>query len=312
MKSVNFIIKTLLVLVIVVGAGCAYFDNETLQINELNAEGLDGQFIELTQGRTYYELSGSEKGDVVVLVHGFSVPSYLWKPTKQALLEAGYQVLTFDLFGRGYSDRPESDYGIDLYVQQLLDLLASLNVQEPVNLVGISMGGAVVTHFTNRYPDKVNKISLLAPLIETPSRSELALLRVPLLGEYLAKVVVVPMLKNSIDRVVYDPLVFPDWYTKFSVQTQYEGFALAILKTAHYLDGKEFNREYEQLGQRNIPIQLFWGRQDKIIPFTDSAKVLNALGKIEFIPLDKTGHLPHYEHPKVVNNRLIAFIRREE
>ena len=145
-------------------------DKESLELNELDSEHLDGRFIELTEGRTYYELSGPIDGGLIVLVHGFSIPSYIWQPTKQALVEAGYQVLTFDLYGRGYSDKPESDYGMELYVQQLADLLNSLKIKSQVNLVGMSMGGAVVTHFTNKYPEKVNKISLLAPLIETPSR----------------------------------------------------------------------------------------------------------------------------------------------
>jgi len=308
-KPIKFLVGTLLVLVIFVSASYIYFDNESLTLNELSSEQLNGQFIDLTDGRTYYELSGPKGGEVVVLIHGFSIPSYIWKPTKQTLVDAGYQVLAFDLFGRGYSDRPASYFGMDLYVQQLAELLKSLNLHDPVNLIGLSMGGAVVTYFTNKFPEKVNKISLLAPLIQTPSRPELTLLQAPLLGDYLAKVMVVPMLENSLDRVVYDPLVFPDWHTKFKRQTQYKGFARAILKTAHYLNGKTFVSEYEELGQRNIPFQLFWGRQDKTIPFTDSAKVLSALGQIEFIPLDNTGHLPHYEQPKVVNDRLIAFLK---
>jgi len=309
-KPVKFIAGSLVVLAIIMWASYLYYDNESLTLNEINTKQLEGQFINLTNGRTYYELSGPEDGEVVVLVHGFSIPSYIWEPTKRSLVNAGYQVLAFDLFGRGYSDRPASDYGMELYVQQLADLLISLNFRAPVNLVGMSMGGAVVTHFTNRYPKKVNKISLLAPLIETPSRKVLTLLKAPLLGDYLAKVMVVPMLDNGLDRVVYDPLVFPDWHLKFTEQTLYEGFARAILKTAHYLDGKTFKSEYEELGQRNIPMQLFWGRQDKTIPYTDSAKVLSALGQIEFIALDKTGHLPHYEHPGVVNARLVAFLNK--
>jgi len=309
MKPVKFIVGTLLVLAMLIGLSFAYFDNETQQLNLLNSKDLEGTFVDLTAGRTYYQLSGPIGSEVVVLVHGFSIPSYIWQPTKDALVKAGYQVLTYDLFGRGYSDRPVSDYGMDLYVQQLNDLLESLNLKEPVNLSGLSMGGAVVTHFVNKYPKKVNKISLLAPLFETPSRSALTILKTPLLRDYLAKVMVVPMLENSLDRVVYDPSIFPEWETKFKIQTQYEGFARAILKTALYLDGKVFESEYVELGKRDKPIQLFWGRQDKTIPFIQSSKVISALGKIEFIPLDKTGHLPHYEHPEVVNDRLIAFLK---
>jgi pimeloyl-ACP methyl ester carboxylesterase len=311
MKRVYWFYAVVVLMIAVVGGAYLYADKEWHDVSELTNSDVKGRFIQTGIGRTYYELEGPTDGELVVLVHGFSVPSFLWEPTQKALLKEGFRVLAMDLFGRGYSDRPHSDYGMTLYVEQLNDLLQALDIKKPVNLVGISMGGAVVTHFTNSYPNIVKKISLLAPLIETPSRQEMKFLKLPLLGNYLAKVAIVPSLQGSLGKVVNDTTVFPDWEEKFSVQTTYRGFASAILTTARYLDGKSFEDEYKRLSQKNKPTQLFWGRNDQIINFSDSEKVLNALGDIEFIPLDNTGHLPHYEQPEIVNARLIEFLRKD-
>ncbi|MCH1553793.1 MAG: alpha/beta hydrolase, partial [Luminiphilus sp.] len=64
-------------------------------------------FVELEQGFTYYEAANFDTcDDPIVLVHGFSVPSYIWQPTFEFLSDAGACVLMLDLYGRGLSDNP--------------------------------------------------------------------------------------------------------------------------------------------------------------------------------------------------------------
>src|SRR5258706_14425412 len=114
------------------------------EIKELNNETrkfAGGSFIQLANGITHYELDGNESGEVVVLVHGFSVPYFIYDPPFKFLTESGFRVLRYDLFGRGFSDRPHCDYNLDLFVNQLADLLDAFRFTRPVNLIGLSMGG---------------------------------------------------------------------------------------------------------------------------------------------------------------------------
>ena len=62
-------------------------------------------------------------------------------------------MLRFDLFGRGLSDRPDVAYTIDFFASQVDALTRKLELGEPFNLVGLSMGGPVTTRFTNLHPD---------------------------------------------------------------------------------------------------------------------------------------------------------------
>ena len=58
------------------------------EIKELNDEvrsHTDGSFIQLSQGYTHYELGGNPVNEPVVLVHGFSVPYFIYDPTFQFL-----------------------------------------------------------------------------------------------------------------------------------------------------------------------------------------------------------------------------------
>ena len=66
-----------------------YFDEENKQLNAEVRAQFDERFIDLPAGTVHYELAGPENGEVVVLVHGFSVPAYLCDPTFDALTQAG-------------------------------------------------------------------------------------------------------------------------------------------------------------------------------------------------------------------------------
>ena len=85
-------------------------DTEILVLDEEARELAPGLFVELSDGWTHYDVAGPESGQVVILVHGFSVPYYIWDTTFEALVAAGFRVIRFDLFGRGYSDRPATVY----------------------------------------------------------------------------------------------------------------------------------------------------------------------------------------------------------
>ncbi|MGB7874199.1 MAG: hypothetical protein WBL25_07430, partial [Anaerolineales bacterium] len=79
---------------------------KTEELNEAARAGAPGSFVQLSDGCSHYELGGPPDGQPVVLVHGFSVPYFIWDPTFSFLTECGFRALRYDLFGRGYSDRP--------------------------------------------------------------------------------------------------------------------------------------------------------------------------------------------------------------
>lgn len=320
MKKILGIVLTLLGLLLsALFIAYLIMDKEHSVLDADSRSQLGGHYIQLEKGVVHYELAGNEelkdKPEVptVVLVHGFSSPLYVFDPTTKYLQEKKFRVLRFDLFGRGFSDRLEdSDYGLDLYVEQIRHLLLALNISTPVHIVGLSMGGAVVTHFTNKYPEMVNKVALIAPLFHTPERPEVALVKTPGLGELLGKVVLVPRFINGVSETVYDPNSFPNWSEKFSPQTEYKGFSLALVQTARYLAGKSFRNAYTELGKSDKPLLLIWGENDQVLPFSDSDLVRQALPNSDFHRIEQAGHLPHYEQPAQVNPLLANFFSAEE
>ena len=119
-------------------------------------------FVALSEGVTYYRLANGESCTTAdVLVHGFSVPSYIWDPTYNFLVSKGRCVVTLDLYGRGLSDNPDVAYTDQLFATQVLELLDHLTI-EKANLLGLSNGGRVVSQLAGLAPERVEQLIYVA------------------------------------------------------------------------------------------------------------------------------------------------------
>ena len=274
-------------------------DQEKITLNDTVRASLSGQFVNLPLGIVHYELAGPETAPTIVLVHGFSVPYYIWDPTFAALTQAGFRVLRYDLYGRGFSDRPEKDYNLDLYDSQLEELLPALNIQGPVDLVGLSMGGLIVASFANHYPDQVRSILLIDPEVAPVSIWQIFPLNLPLVGEYLMTVYVAPVqLPKSQSADFYRPDKFPDWEAMFRVQLQYTGFKRAILSSIRLMPGMDATAEYGAVGKLKLPALLIWGREDKTVSAADIQQIEELIPGIEYHPIEEAGHIPSTSVPR--------------
>jgi pimeloyl-ACP methyl ester carboxylesterase len=284
-------------------------DSEVRELdNEIRAE-LGGTYVDTKHGVIHYQLKGPKNADLVVLVHGFSVPSYLWEPTYQFLLSEGYQVLRFDLFGRGLSDRPDEIYGLDLFSDQINDLLTALDINRPIQLVGLSMGGPVVTRFTNRYPEKVNALILQDPMVNRIDRSLISPLDINGIGEYLFCISVMPRFvtehKNDPSKGIY----FANWGDQYKQQVQFKGFRRAILSSLRYMTEYPFIEEYKALAKIEMPKLLVWGSDDQTIPISESKILRELMPKMEYQVIDGAGHVPSMEAPEKFNPILLQFLK---
>lgn len=287
-----------------------YLD-ETEELNQAVRETVDGSFIPLSDGITHYELSGKTNGTPVVLVHGFSVPSFIFDPTFEFLTGQGFRVLRYDLFGRGYSDRPKLRYDIHLFMRQLKDLLDVLELK-PVHLVGLSMGGPITASFTNQFPEYVKSHTLIDPAGARPISLSLLLnvVRMPLVGELLLGLFGSGSMVKNIASDLFTPQLVAEFQAKYKIQMQYHGFKRAILSTMRNGMLNSFLDVYKRLGKLRKPTLLLWGRQDATVPFVHSADLLSAMPHVKFHIIEDCGHIPHYEKPGEVNPILLEFLQK--
>jgi pimeloyl-ACP methyl ester carboxylesterase len=288
------------------------YRDETKELNDLTRKEESGSFIQLSDGFTHYDLSNPESENTVVLIHGFSVPYFIYDPTFEFLPGSGFRALRYDLYGRGFSDRPDEKYDIELFVRQLRDLLDALNLKQPVTLVGLSTGGPIATVFTVRYPERVNKLVLIDPVGAKPlpyARS-LKLATLPVLGETILGLIGNGNLAKNILSDFFDRTFIDYFQARYVVQMQYKGFKRAILSTIRNRMLDSFVDDYQRVGQMKKPVLLLWGRNDETVPFDHSDELRKAIPQVEFHAFDNCGHIPHFEKADEVNPILLEFLRR--
>jgi pimeloyl-ACP methyl ester carboxylesterase len=269
-----------------------------------------GSFIHLRQGYTHYEIGGPEGGTEVVLVHGFSVPYFIWDPTFAALTGAGMRTLRYDLFGRGYSDRPHLDYDMELFVGQLLGILDVLGLQR-VDLLGLSMGGAIATSFAVGFPQRVHRLVLIDPLgaQAMPLNLPYRLATLPVVSELILGIAGTEQMVKDVASDFFDPAQVERFQERYRDQMQYRGFKRAILSTVRSGMLAGFPEAYKRLGERGTPVLLIWGENDQTLPIHQSQTILKLVPQAEFHKIADCGHIPHYEKPDRVNPLLLAFLQ---
>ncbi|TRZ49600.1 alpha/beta fold hydrolase, partial [bacterium] len=260
----NAIIIAVVILVVIITPLSIYAsaDIEKKDLDDAARTQQGGSYVKLPDGITHYELTGPETGQVVVLVHGFSLPMWVWDAQVEPLTQAGFRVLRYTMFGRGYSDRPEADYSQAFYRKQLFDLLNTLKIQQPVDLVGQSMGGGVVIDFTANYPDRVKDVVLIAPVINQENDTNVKLLRAPLLGEFLMRLVATKSVTDRAAQLMQKSPKADEYAKLFKEQTQYKGFERAMLAMFRSDAVADHTADYLTVGKQGKKVMLIWGTLD--------------------------------------------------
>jgi pimeloyl-ACP methyl ester carboxylesterase len=111
--------------------------------------------------RLYYEIRG--EGQPLVFIHDFALDRRMWDD-QFYYFSKWYQCIRFDMRGYGQSALPGSQYYS--FHNDLKSLLESLQVYEPVILVGLSMGGLVAIDFALQFPAFTKAIVLAGTQID--------------------------------------------------------------------------------------------------------------------------------------------------
>jgi pimeloyl-ACP methyl ester carboxylesterase len=295
-----------IVLIIIVGIGLLpeILNSEHQRLTPAIREKSQGEFVRLSKGFTHYEIAGPENGTVIILIHGFSVPYYMWNQNFSVLAKAGFRVVRYDIYGRGLSDRPDVIYDRRLFMTQLKELIETLKLKGPVHLIGNSMGGAVAAAFAAEFPEQVGKLVFIDPLNES---LPIGPYRFPWIGEFLSSISLLPFAPKRQLQDFFHPELFPEWPKLFREQMQYKGFGRALLSTLRNFISQDPTSDYFKIARHNKPVLLIWGTEDRTLPIKGALKLYHILHP-ELLWIEKTGHLPHYELPEKVNPRLIDFL----
>lgn len=259
---------------------------------------MPGYLVPLSQGLTHAQWHGPKDGPVLVCVHGLSTASHVWGPLLPLLTGKGYRVLTYDLYGRGYSDRAPGRQDARFFLTQLNDLLNAEGVTGRFSLVGYSMGGAISTAFARAHPDRVNRLILLAPAGLTLALGRFSdfVTKFPLVGDWVMEVLGARLLRKAYgEGDGIDPIA-----DAISIRALDElsvaGTLRAILSSMRGMLSVDQSGVLKDLATTDIPILAIWGQQDTVIPITcrDWLSTLNP--SVRHVTVNNADHRLTYTH----------------
>lgn len=278
-----------------------------------------GELAHLARGEVNYTLRGPPAAPLVVCVHGLHGSLSTFASLEPQLVAFGFRVLVFDLYGFGLSAAPRGGrLDHSAYAEQLASLLDALQVgpQEPVLLLGYSMGGLVAMEFTNRWPQRVRRLLLVAPAgllqrEDAPCKSLLKCLRgrCGCCVQHLAAVlmcccscIVGRALSGDRHARTFEPDVRePGKFIEHSQRTLDQFRWDARRSVASYLRvlrlmplWKGDSELYEQLARAGVPVLFLWGGDDQTVPWSEAedsvVRIFGPGGATSCVLLPGAGH----------------------
>ncbi|MBI3859849.1 MAG: alpha/beta fold hydrolase [Thaumarchaeota archaeon] len=110
-----------------------------------------------------------------VLIHGALHGGWCWYKVVPLLERQGHTVLALDLPSHGRDKTPIAAVSLQAYVDSVCQVLDAQ--QEPVILVGHSMGGGIITQVAEQRPDKIKTLVYVAALLPQDGEAMFQLLQ---------------------------------------------------------------------------------------------------------------------------------------
>ena len=253
-----------------------------------------GYFIQLNKGFTYCEYDKINNDELIVFIHGFSVPAYIWDETYYEAIKRGFGVLRLDLFGRGYSDNPDVAYTDELFSNQVVELLDKLNITKKVNLVGLSNGGRIISKIAENNSRRIKRLIYVSPAgFHNPNLNPDT--------SNVTKDDVLSFINNNYKTIAHgqlddfkDPSRFKDWDKKYEELLNYKGFARALISTKN--NHHSLDLINKKIGEMLLPQYAIWGSEDTVLPLNKVRnKISTIMPNLILYVINDSGHLPHKE-----------------
>ncbi|HEX6110995.1 MAG TPA: acetoin dehydrogenase dihydrolipoyllysine-residue acetyltransferase subunit [Geminicoccaceae bacterium] len=257
--------------------------------------------IEVSGRRIRYLALGDGEGTPLVFIHGFGGDLNNWQFNQEALA-AGRPTYALDLPGHGGSTKDLGAHraDVDALAGPVLGFMDAKGMGQ-AHLVGHSLGGAIALELALNHPDRIASVTAIC---SAGLGSEINMAYID--GFMAAKRR--KQLQPVLEMLVADPeMVSREMIEDVLKFKRLDGVETALNRIVEgtFAGGRQALQLTGRLGELNLPVQVIWGRKDRIIPVRHSEDLPNSIRVHVF---DDAGHMVHMEKAAEVNDLIQGFV----
>lgn len=251
-------------------------------------------FVNTGDARLYYETAG--QGVPFVMIHAGVADSRQWN-NEFAFFANHYQVIRYDMRGYGKSEPVDGEFN---HLDDLTAILNALEIQEPVLIMGCSMGGGLAMDFALTYPARVRTLILVG---SGPSGLELDVPRP-------SKFADVEKAFEAGDLDLVGEIETQIWFDGMGRTP--DQVNQAMRKLVYEMNRQALAHEVKQLGKRipnvqtpafnrlsdiEVPVLIVVGEHDTPYVLAAADYMVERIPSARQVVIEDAAHLPNMDHP---------------
>ncbi|MEK9663042.1 MAG: alpha/beta hydrolase [Candidatus Nanopelagicales bacterium] len=245
-------------------------------------------------------------GGTVLLIHGSGPGVSAWANWRLTIpfLAERFRVIAPDMVGFGYTERSVPTYDLATWTRHAVGVLDALEIDH-AHVVGNSFGGSLALSLAIHHRERVRRIGLMGavgvPFDITPGLDAVWGYQpsVQAMADLLRLFTATPI--EAIDELAelrYRASVQPGFQESFA--------AMFPAPRQRWVDAMT-HREEDIAALRN-PTIIFHGREDQIIPLSNSLRLFELIPNAQMHLFGQCGHWTQIEHAEDFNRILADFL----
>jgi pimeloyl-ACP methyl ester carboxylesterase len=272
-----------------------------------------GSYLQLQGARIRYTDSAEaapadRKKPAAVLIHGFAASLDTWAEVGPALA-ASHRVVTLDMKGFGWSDRPEGDYSPDAQARLVFGLMDHLGIEKAA-WVAHSWGSSVALSGALSQPDRVQRLALYDAWVyeeQLPVFFQWA--RASGIGESMFAAFYKERTEDRMLLAFFDKKrVSEELVDAVNSALERPGTVAAALAAVRGQRFSEMQARYKSVTQKTL---LLWGREDLVTTQSYGERLSRDLPNARLVMYPRCGHFPMIEAKEASTRDLLEFLREE-
>lgn len=273
-----------------------------------------GRFFTVNGNQIFYRTEGDEQKPALVLIHGFPTCSWDWVKIWPKLAEH-FHVITLDMLGFGFSDKPVQEYSI-FQQADIFDALLNKLAITKFHILAHDYGDTVAQELLARHGDTGKLLSVvfsnggLFPETHKPVLIQKLLLSP--LGFMVSKLASYKKFTANFGKICAKPLSKEE-LTGYWNMLQHNNGTKVMHKLIHYMTERKQNRSrwVGALQNTTVPMLLIDGLLDPISGAHMVERYQQLVSNANVVKLADTGHYPQVESPAVFVRAALAFLQKQ-